>query len=181
VLRLNASGRYGEGAGQAWSIGGFFHHYETGLPGQTIATNLSADFLWEGEDLPIQLHLGEESGLRGYEARALSGTKRVRFNVEDRIPLPLEIWSFRFGLAAFFDAGTVWDRGESFEWSQVKKSVGAGLRLGSVPFLGRHVVRIDFAYPFDEVEGTSGGLTVTVTSGQVFTLFQNPEGLSKEF
>jgi hypothetical protein len=43
------------------------------------------------------------------------------------------------------------------------------------------VVRLDLAYPLDDVEGTSGGLTVTLTSGQAFTLFQNPEGLSKEF
>ncbi|HKB15746.1 MAG TPA: hypothetical protein VKF62_06760, partial [Planctomycetota bacterium] len=69
VLRVNASGRSGEGGGQGWSVGGFLHHYETGLPGQTIATNLSADFVWEGEDLPVELKLGEESGLRGYEAR----------------------------------------------------------------------------------------------------------------
>jgi surface antigen Omp85-like protein/surface antigen-like variable number repeat protein len=181
VLRLEASGRNGEGGGRAWSAGGFLHHYETGLPGQTIAINLSADFVWEGEDLPVQLKLGEESGLRGYEARALAGTKRARFNVEDRIPTPLELWSFRLGLVAFFDAGTVWDRGESFEWSEVKKSLGVGFRLGSVPFLGRNVVRLDLAYPLDDVEGTSGGLTVTLTSGQAFTLFRNPEGLSKDF
>ncbi|MGH7151348.1 MAG: BamA/TamA family outer membrane protein, partial [Planctomycetota bacterium] len=172
---------YGEGEGRAWTAGGFLHHYETGLPGQTIAANLSADFVWEGEDLPVELRLGEESGLRGYEARALSGTKRVRFNLEDRIALPLEILTVRFGLVAFFDAGTVWDRGEPFEWSEMKRSVGLGLRLGSIPFLGRHVVRLDFGYPLDDVEGTDGGATFTVTTGQVFTLFENPEGLGKDF
>ena len=63
----------------------------------------------------------------------------------------------------------------------MKKSLGVGFRLGSVPFLGRNVVRLDLAYPLDDVEGTSGGLTVTLTSGQAFTLFRTPEGLSKDF
>ncbi|HET6202349.1 MAG TPA: BamA/TamA family outer membrane protein [Planctomycetota bacterium] len=181
VLRLSASGRYGEGEGRAWGAGAFLHLYETRLPLQTLAANLAADFIWEGGDLPEELRLGEESGLRGYKARALTGTKRVHLNVEDRLALPLEVLTVRAGLVAFFDAGEVWDRGEPFEWSEAKRSVGIGLRLGSLPFLGRRVVRIDVAFPLDEVAGTTRRMTVTFASGQVFTLFENPEGLSKEF
>jgi len=183
IAVLQASGFAREGGGKyaGWRAGGFYHHYWKGLPWQTLAASVAFETVYEGDDLPAQLTLGEESGLRGYDAREFSGQKRFRASFEDRIHTPLEVLSVRFGAVAFADFGYVWDRGEAMRMSDIKKSVGIGLRIGSRPLLASQVIRIDIAFPLDRVDGERQGVSVSIATGQVFTLFSHPDELEEDF
>ncbi|MFO0981002.1 MAG: POTRA domain-containing protein [Planctomycetota bacterium] len=126
LISLRAWGQFrqdGEPAG--WMASSFLHYYYQGLPSQTLVVSAAADGSWENEDLRTEITLGEDNGLRGYPIRQFSGNKRLRFNVEDRIFTGLEILSVHIGAVAFFDAGMVWDRGET-------------MRLSDLARLGRH-------------------------------------------
>jgi outer membrane protein assembly factor BamA len=130
--------------------------------------------VFEGEDLPIELTLGEDNGLRGYPAREFSGTRRLRFNLEDRIDTGLEVRTVRFGLVPFFDAAWIGDEG----WGSPLASVGVGLRIGSPEIFGRGVLRFDLAFPLTEVGGESFDPSLSIALGQVFTFFGNSSLLS---
>ncbi|MBN1418525.1 MAG: BamA/TamA family outer membrane protein [Planctomycetes bacterium] len=183
IVVVQGSGFAREGGGEyaGWQAGGFYHHYWKGLPCQTLAASFAFETVYEGDGLPAQLTLGEESGLRGYDAREFSGQKRFRASFEDRIFTPFEILSVRLGAVAFADFGYVWDRGESMKFSDIKKSVGVGLRFGSRPLLASQVIRIDFAFPLDNVDGRRQGVSVSFATGQVFTLFSHPDELDDDF
>ncbi|MCH8059447.1 MAG: BamA/TamA family outer membrane protein, partial [Proteobacteria bacterium] len=95
--------------------------------------------------------LGGDNGLRGYPLRYQGGDKSVLITLEQRLftdwyPFRL----FRFGGAAFFDAGRTWGQspsgGENLGWL---RDVGLGLRIGnSRSSIGR-ILHIDLAYPLD--------------------------------
>ena len=94
---------------------------------QTLAARISAEmqFGLEGEQ---QVLLGGNSGLRGYNPREFSGTKRIRLNLESRTIFwehPLIV----VGSAIFADVGYIWT-GDAAEIGIPRRSVGFGLRLG---------------------------------------------------
>jgi hemolysin activation/secretion protein len=124
----------------------------------------------------VQFTLGENSGLRGYDARYFEGDRRLRINFEDRIFTPLELFTLHLGVVAFFEAGYAWESSQGFQWDDLKTSAGFGFRIGSARIFQGSVLRIDVAFPFDE-EG-SDGVSVSVTTGQVFTLYSNPDKLT---
>jgi len=163
-----------------WSASSFVHYYFSGLPWQTWVASVALDGKWDNEDLNTQLTLGEDNGLRGYPAREFAGYKRVRFNLEDRIFTDLEILSIHICGAVFFDAGMVWNRGEPMRLSDLARSVGFGLRLGSSELLGKNVVRIDLGFPLDEIDGETYGVSLSASVGQIVSLFKNFEGLGDE-
>ncbi len=141
----------------------------------TVGTSVTYDAADEEQDLPVEFTLGEDNGLRGYAARQLSGTRRLRVNLENRFDTALEWATFRLGLVAFADAG--WTSFDD-DFGAPYRSVGAGLRLGSQRLLGDGVFRLDVAKPLDDVDGEDDGWTVSFSVGQVFTFGGNASSLS---
>ncbi len=131
----------------------------------TLGGSVTFDAVEETQDLPAQLTLGEDGGLRGYPTREFAGTRRLRGNLEHRFDTGIEFATLHLGLVAFYDAGWVGDdRGLGRPFT----SAGAGLRIGSKQLFGSSLLRIDFAKPLDEVPGENNGWKVSVSVGQVF-------------
>ncbi len=112
-----------------------------------------------GEDIPnFELfRLGGINSVRGYAARKLAprfddgevkgGDKHFFTNFELLHPLNEEIGLM--GLV-FFDAGNVWDTGESVDFD-LYKSIGAGIRWYSP--MGP--IRVEYGYALDDLEDSS--------------------------
>ncbi len=165
-LAIDGRARTEEGELEGWSTGLDLSMFELALRPHTLAFRLSYDEAFEGQGLPVQLTLGEDSGLRGYPAREFTGGRIVRINFEDRIDLNARIGSVQFGAVVFADVGWVEDRGQGF--GRPLRSAGIGLRLGSDALLGPRVVRIDLSIPLDEVDGQEFDPLVSISLGQVF-------------
>ena len=58
-------------------------------------------------------------------------------------------------------------------------ATGIGLRLGSSEILGRNVIRLDLAFPLDDVLGVDYEPSLSFAVGQVFTFFGNNHFLNK--
>ncbi|MBI4575092.1 MAG: BamA/TamA family outer membrane protein [Planctomycetes bacterium] len=168
------------GEATAWDGAGFVRAYYRGVPFHTLAGSFTVDAVEVRDGLTRQLTLGEDNGLRGYEPRQLVGEKRVRLNLEDRIFTDLRLLSVRFGAAVFFDSGTAVRRSEDLAASDFINSVGVGLRMGSAPLIGDKVFRLDVAFPLDRVNGEREGVSVSLSTGQMFTIFQVSEGLGED-
>ncbi len=113
---------------------------------QTLAARISAEmqFGLEGQQ---QVLLGGNNGLRGYDPRQFSGTKRIHLNLESRTIFwehPLIV----IGSAIFADVGYIWT-GDAVDIGTPKRSVGFGLRLGLPKLSESRVYRADLAYPLD--------------------------------
>jgi hypothetical protein len=171
--------RRAAGRTEARSATWFVRHYIRLFDAQTIAWNLDFTLEDEREDLEAQLTLGEDNGLRGYRARLFDGTRRLRLNVEDRIFSDLHLFTFYLGFVVFADAGMIWRSGDRLSASDVHPSVGFGFRVFSAELLKTQVGRLDIAFPLDPDEGF--GVSVSVSSGQVFTLFERREDLAARF
>ena len=132
---------------------------------QTLAARISTEmqFGLEGEQ---QVLLGGNSGLRGYDPRQFSGTKRIRLNIESRTIF----WEHSLvvvGSALFADIGYIWE-GDTSDIGTPKRSVGFGLRLGLPKLSGSRVYRADFAYPLDGPEKPSLVPVFTYAIGHAF-------------
>ena len=132
---------------------------------QTLGAQLSTvlGFSLDGES---QVILGGENGLRGYDSRAFSGDKLIRFNIESR-----KIWWEHslvvVGSVVFADVGYVWN-GQGFDFDDPKRSVGIGLRLGFPKLSGARVYRVDLAYPIDRPDNSQFDPVLTFATGHVF-------------
>ena len=98
-----------------------------------------------GGEVPLQRRfaLGGLGTLRGYEVKAFSGDDAALATFEwlVRLPSPFP------GLVAFYDGGTVWDRGSERAW---KSDVGAGVEWPA----GRGLFfRGDLAFPLQKEPG----------------------------
>ena len=132
---------------------------------QTLAVRISTEmqFGLEGEQ---QVLLGKNSGLRGYDPRQFSGTKRIRLSVESRSIFwehPLVV----VGAAIFADVGYIWT-GDTSDIGIPRRSVGFGLRLGIPKLSGSRVYRADLAYPLDGHEKPSLMPDFTYAIGHAF-------------
>jgi len=98
--------------------------------------------------------------MRGYDDRSFGalletdsdlygGTIYTKFTTELRYPITLSPSVSVYGLA-FFDAGNLWQDSESVDFSDLKKSVGVGLRV-YLPIIG--MVGLDYGYGMDTVPG----------------------------
>ena len=175
LLALHAAsfGRIDSGRYLAWETEAFIHYYYQGFREQTLVASIAFDAVYEGEDLERELILDEASGLRGYRAKAFSGNKRLRLNVEDRIFTPFEFYRVVFGFALFADSGYVWKRGENPKLADLRSSIGFGLRIGSLPLIKNNVIRIDFAFPLNKDD--AAGFSISVSGGQLIQLLKNAE------
>ena len=173
TLSSTGSVRWNDGQAVGWTALAALHAFQQSLPGQTLAASLTYDQVFEGENLPVELNLGEDNGLRGYPAREFVGDRRVRLNLEDRIRTGIEFGSIHVDLVTFFD--TAWIDDGSF--GAPLSSVGAGLRFGSSELFGSGVLRLDFAIPLDERDGEDFSPSVSLALGQVFSFFGNSSAL----
>jgi hypothetical protein len=168
-----------EGRAEAWELSAFFHHYFFGLPWQTIAWSVAFDAGREDLDLPLQLTLGEDNGLRGYDVRRFEGDRQFRFNIEDRIFTPLEFLSLRFGGVVFFDAGYAWE-GSDVSIRDLRTTAGFGLRIGSARLFRGGMIRVDFAFPLGK-GGAGAGVSFSLSGGQIFSVFDNESEFDSKF
>lgn len=136
----------------------------------TLAASAVFDAVEETQDAVRELTLGEDNGLRGYRARLLSGTRRVRCNLEHRFDTGLDVATVRVGLVAFHDVGWI---GDDANMGAPIRSAGVGARLGSPQLLGDALLRLDVAKPLDAVDGEDRDWQLSITVGQVFTFGGN--------
>ena len=132
---------------------------------QTLAARISTEmqFGLKGQQ---QVLLGGNSGLRGYDPRQFSGTKRIRLNLESRTIF----WEHSLvviGSAIFADVGYIWT-GDTSDIGIPRRSVGFGLRLGLPKLSGSRVYRADLAYPLDGPEKPSLIPVFTYAIGHAF-------------
>lgn len=169
-VSLGASGaaRLESGEAAGWSSRLDLRAFDLTLAPHTFAFSARLVNAEENQDLPVQLTLGEDNGLRGYPRREFAGDRILRLNLEDRIDLGISTRSFDFGAVVFADLGWASERGEGF--GGPLRSVGAGLRIGSNALLGGDVLRIDLSFPLDELDGISYDPLLSITLGQVFGL-----------
>lgn len=165
---LDGRARTDSGEAVGWSLGGRVTAFETSLPHQTLGVTAFYRQAEEDQGLPIQLTLGEGSGLRGYPRQQFTGSRVAGINLENRIDPDLSLGKIDFGAAVFFDAGWAGDPGDGL--GRPYTSAGAGLRFGSNELLGRRVLRLDVSFPLDEVAGESLDPLVSFSLGQTFVL-----------
>ncbi len=148
-----------------WTTGLSAKFYHSWSDKQQLATRLDYRHAESEGQLPVQYTLGEGNGLRGYDNRLLAGNERLLINLEHRMALDRRLGILDAGLLGFADIGWISQpNGEE----QFKRAAGVGLRLGSNELLGRNVIRIDLAYPFDD-DTEKQEPTLSVAVGQVFS------------
>ena len=138
---------------------------------QTLAAQLSTVFEF-GLENESQIILDGENGMRGYSPYAFNGEKMVILNIESRTIFRGGIFDqlnslVVVGSAIFLDIGYIWS-GDNFNFSQPKRSLGAGLRFSIPRLSGSRVFRFDLAYPLDTHEGASRAPVFTYGIGHIF-------------
>ncbi len=152
----------------SWSVSAGVTGYYTGLPTGTIATRLRYTSAANNSGIDPQQSLGESNGLRGYPANEFNGEQRMLLNVEYRLPTHLEFFTLELASLLFLDSGWVGERGNNRWLKEPRRSIGAGIRVGSPALLGSSVVRLDLAYPFDDDPTRDFGPTISLAVGQTF-------------
>ncbi len=115
-----------------------------------------------GENLegPRRFLLGGDTGLRGYDTRSFSGSRRLLVRFERRVFTRWELGQLlRVGWVAFAEAGGAWEESDSFGLSQLHPDVGLGLRLFLIPSSGGTTFHLNAAMPLDP-NGTDEGRTI---------------------
>lgn len=145
-----ASTRWQDGTSNNQLVSAMGRYYFRQSDRTSFFVALSGDF-GQRLDLDHELVLGGETGLRAYPFEYQRGSKRTLLTLEQRLfthwqPLRL----FQLGAAAFVDIGKA--SGESTVPESrlgTLKSVGIGLRLGSLRSSRSNTLHIDLAYPID--------------------------------
>ena len=128
-------------------------------------------FGWSGQS---QVILGSQNGLRGYGLRQFSGEKMMLLSLESRTLCGGDFFKrlndgvtkaatyvsrpfirdrtvdlgLVLSLTVFADFGYVWDRNSNFNFKDVKRSIGFGVR-GSFARVDAGIFRFELAYPLD--------------------------------
>lgn len=155
-----------EGGARPWSSSTGVKAFYTKFDKNTLAMRLDYVVGEDGSGLPVQYTLGENNGLRGYDARQFEGKQRVRLNLESRYRPGWSLGVLDVGMVGFVDGGWTLNKDEASQ--SVKHSIGAGLRLASNAILGARVIRVDFAVPLDAPAGDSSDPRVSIAVGQTF-------------
>ena len=134
---------------------------------QTLAAHAGVDLGWR-LDPAAPLFLGEINGLRGYGLSEFSGNRRFLFNIEDRVYVHDDLFRLLdVGAVAFYDTGYSWPASKTVDPSDLKSSVGVGLRLASSRSAGNSPVRVDLAYPLNDHYGRTRW-SLSILAGQAF-------------
>lgn len=146
-----------------------------------IAGRLFQQSTWNW-DKSRQLILDAETGLRGYNLNQFIGANRIIANLESRFFTDYQLWIFNFSGAAFFDIGSVWDRGTDLTKSRFHSSVGLGFRLHNNKATGgMNTIRFDFAYNLEQKK-----IGFVITTDQLFSAwgkheYRQPKVLGTQF
>jgi outer membrane protein insertion porin family len=137
-----------------WEVTGFLHGSIGFIGGASEGSDTKVP-TWE------RFYLGGMNSVRGYDWREISprdpvtddqigGNKMLLFNVECLFPL---IKNAGIKGLVFFDAGNAYDNGEELSLSDLKKSVGYGIRWQSP--MGP--IRLEYGYILDSERKGEGG------------------------
>lgn len=108
------------------------------------------------------------TGLRAYEVDGLVGDNKILINTEYAAFPDVRLLLFKFGVAAFYDIGAVWDQSEQLGNTRFHSSAGIGLRITNLrAAVDNSVLRVDFAYNFDERKFTQ----VIISTQKAFDVF----------
>jgi len=146
-----------------------------------IAGRLFQQSTWNW-DKSRQLILDAETGLRGYNLNQFIGDNRIIANLESRFFTDYQLWIFNFSGVAFFDIGSVWDRGTDLTKSRFYSSIGLGFRLHNNKATGgMSTLRFDFAYNLEQRK-----IGFVITTDQMFSAwgkheFRKPALLGTQF
>lgn len=142
-------------------------HFIRGIKYQTLAFHAGLDLGWR-LDSANQLSLGEVNGLRGYGLTEFTGDRRFLFNIEDRLYVYDDLFRLLdVGAVVFYDSGYAWPAASSVKMSDLKSSVGLGLRVAPSRSGSNSPVRIDLAHPLDRKAGRSAW-SLSILAGQAF-------------
>lgn len=136
---------------------------------QTFVARAQYDEGWR-LDSDVQFEASGATGLRGYRLHAMTGDKRLLFNVEQRFFSEREyLQLFSPGAVVFFDSGTALPAGVPFAINRMKSDVGVGVRIAIARAGGNNILRFDVAYPFQTDARGRKGLLVSFSSSQAFS------------
>ncbi|MFQ5639568.1 MAG: outer membrane protein assembly factor [bacterium] len=121
---------------------------------QVLALHFKGGFVGENSPFYERFYLGGANSLRGYPSRRLTpvgwGTKLILSNAELRFPLSTKNFPYhKFSGVVFFDAGGIWQPGQTPKFEDLFASAGFGFRY-KLPVLG--VTRFDFSFPLNKVD-----------------------------
>lgn len=167
LLRASYTTSFVNGANANRIAGGDALYFIMGLPRQTVALHASYDHGWR-LDRASRLTLGESNGLRGYGLGQFDGQRRLLLNVEDRFFLYDEwLRLLDIGAVLFYDSGYVWREPERTSVSDLRHSVGFGLRLAPSRSAGNRPLRIDVARALNP-NGADSRWTLSILAGHAF-------------
>jgi len=110
---------------------------------------------------------GGLNGLRAYPVTAVTGTRLVRLNAENRWTMGRQFWeSVTIGQVLFTDAARAWGPGSGM--SQWHVAAGTGLRIVLPQWSLGQVIRIDVAWPVSPSVDGSRRPVVSFGSSQAF-------------
>jgi hypothetical protein len=122
--------------------------------------------------------------VRSYSAKTFTGSKRIGFNIEDRMHFVDDLFKIiSVGGAVFFDAGGSTDRSYGrLLGDEIYSDVGVGLRLAFPRSSGGRVLRLDVAFPLSDGPDDSGRFEplFIVGGGQLFGSSLRSESLGVE-
>jgi outer membrane protein assembly factor BamA len=141
--------------------------YYRGLPSQTVTFHTSYDHGWR-LDPSMRLTVGETNGLRGYGLNEFAGDRRWLGSVEDLLFVKDEFLRLAdIGLVGFFDSGYVWPEGTPERVSNLRNSVGFGVRVAPSRSSDNSPVRIDLARALSP-NGTRSRWSLSIQAGHAF-------------
>jgi len=82
----------------------------------------------------LKFLLGGDGNLRGFEPGAFAGDILVTGSLELRVPLSAALSAGKVGLSVFVDAGTAYDRGQTFRDQPLRVGGGASVWLAATVF-----------------------------------------------
>lgn len=143
--------------------GKLFVHY------RELVFGTGLEFGWLRTDSDIhaiplneRYYVGGQGSVRGYAYKKIGPLSEDGYPSGGLVKLVWRIGEIRFPLvrslkgAIFSDAGNCWEKTSAVEWSGLRASLGAGVRLHS--FLG--IVRVDYAWKLDRRTGEKPGAWV---------------------
>jgi hypothetical protein len=137
------------------------------LPRQTLALHAAYDHGWR-LDPGSRLKLGESNGLRGYGLQQFSGERRFVLNAEDRVFIRDEFLRVvDIGAVVFYDAGWAWGSETKTQLTDLRHSVGVGLRLAPSRSGSNSPVRVDLARALNP-NGTNSRWSLSILAGHAF-------------
>ena len=144
--------------------------YSQVFPNQTIAFRLFTGSRANLDNRTDIYSLRDRTGLRGYTLEdSLSGRKILLMNLEDRFFSDIKLLTLSFGGVIFADAGGIWQESESINLSELKYSIGLGLRWEVSKSASSRITKLDFALPLNGKGLSIDNIVVLISTGQIFS------------